>query len=226
VLAQVLVKTLATCELKAKYYWTRCGTSGTARAFSGLGKILFSNRFDMAATKPGAAGRRERLQNPLLRLFWSYLSAADMIFTYFFQVRLPLFFGKIVICDRYIFDAAAEMACALSPKDRLNRLAIKLMLALVPKPDVAYLLDIPEDICAQRKNDNTGVDYLRRQRGAYLELAGRYHLRIKKTDREFSLTANEITREVLPPYLDNFETFLNGLFLANSSQFNKPGGRG
>jgi thymidylate kinase len=144
-----------------------------------------------------------------------------MIFSYFVHVRLPLLRGRIVICDRYVFDAAAEMGYSLLPNDRLNRLAIKLMLALTPKPHIAYLLDIPEEVCAQRKDEDTDVGYSRCQRRAYIELAERYHLRIKRTDGELSALDDEITREVLIPYFDNFETFLNGLFLSNPSQLNK-----
>jgi thymidylate kinase len=144
-----------------------------------------------------------------------------MVLSYFFQVRLPRLRGKVVVCDRYVFDAAAEMECSLLSKDTLNRLAIKLMLALVPKPDAAYLLDVPEGICAQRKDEDTDADYLRCQRGIYTELVNRYHLRIKKTDREFNVTTDEIVGEVLTPYFDNFQTFLNGLLLSNPSQLNK-----
>jgi glycosyltransferase involved in cell wall biosynthesis/thymidylate kinase len=221
-LAQALAQALTTSELKPKIYWSRCGTSGIAKMFSGIGKSLQRRAPAKTAGVPGAVGRGQRLRNPLFRFAWSYLSAADMIATYFTQVGLPRLFGRIIICDRYVYDAAAEMECSLQPKDRLNRLAIKLMLALAPKPDVAYLLDIPEKVCAARKNDNTAPGYLRRQRKAYFELAGRYELKIKDTNRELKLTVDEIVREVMPPYLDNFETALNGLFLANSSQLN-PG---
>ncbi len=219
--AQALARSLATSALRTKYYWNRCGTSRFARFLSGWGKVLFRSRLGERVTKPGAPGRGERLQNPLLRFLWSYLVTADMVFSYFFQVRLPLLWGKIVICDRYSFDAAAEMECSLSANDRLSRLAIRMMLALVPKPNVAYLLDIPEDTCANRKDEDTDIDYLRRQRRAYTELADRYHLQVKKTDSDFSTLADEIVSEVMTPYFENFETFLNGLFLSNPSQLNK-----
>ena len=128
--------------------------------------------------------------------------------------------GRVVVCDRYAFDAAAEMECSLLPNDGLNRLAVRLMLALVPKPDVAYFLDIPEDISAQRKAEDTEPGYLRRQRQAYNKLIERYHLHCKRTDQEFSIIADEILSEVATPYYANFKTFLNGLFLSNPSQLN------
>ena len=145
-----------------------------------------------------------------------------MILSYHFQVSLPRLFGRIIICDRYVYDAAAEMICSLPPRDRFNRLAVKLMLALTPKPDIAFLLDIPEEVCAKRKDDNTEPGYLRRQRRVYLKLANRYEMKIKNTDRDVLVTTGEVIPEVMTPYLDNFATLLNGFFLANSSQLNKP----
>jgi dTMP kinase len=217
--AQALIRALCISELRIKYYWNRCATFGLTRFFSHWGKVLLGN--GIPGTKPGASGRRERLQNPLLRFLWSYLVAADMVLAYFFKVKLPLLYGKIVVCDRYVFDAAAEMESSLTAKDRLSQLAIKLMLALVPKPDVAYLLDLPEDVCAQRKDEDTNPDYLRQQRRVYMALADRYDLRLKRTDREFGTTADEIVHEVMVPYYKNFGTFLNGIFLSNPSQLNK-----
>ena len=57
------------------------------------------------------------------------------------------------------------MEVSLPTEDRLNRFAIRVMLALAPKPNIAFLLDIPNDVCAQRKDEDTGTEYLNQQRG-------------------------------------------------------------
>jgi dTMP kinase len=219
--ARRLVTSLNICGLRTKYYWNRTATSRFIRFCSTCVKAAIGSRAKVKWEPPGVPGRRERLRNPLLRFFWSYLVFTDIVLSYFVHVRIPLLLGRIVVCDRYVFDAAAEMDYSLPPNDRLNRLAIKLMLALTPKPDVAYLLDVPDDVCAQRKDEDIDAIYLRCQRRAYIELAERYHLLIKRTDGDLSTLADEITQEVLIPYFDNFETFLNGLFLSNPSQLNK-----
>ncbi len=219
--AETLVKILDTCEVNAKYYWNRTATSRLIRFFSAINKIIKGKSLKVEESKRGAAGRGERLRNPIMRFFWSYLAAVDMVGAYFFRVRLPMLLGRVVVCDRYVYDAAAEMECSLGPNDRINRLAIKLMLALSPKPDLAYFLDIPEKVCAQRKSENTDTDYLARQRKAYLELTVRYNLKTKRTDREFREIADEITPEVLTSYYHDYGTFIRGLFLSNPDQLNK-----
>jgi thymidylate kinase len=215
--AQNLEKSLIICALKSKYYWNRTATSGFIRFFSTIIKRLKHQAPKEKETKPGAAGRVERLHNPLLRFVWTYLAAADMVWSYVLKVRLPMLSGKIVVCDRYVFDAAAEMECSLPPHDRLNRLAIKLMLALSPKPAIAYYLDVPDKVCAERKAEDTDPDYLRRQREAYDKLIKRYNLRVKKSDKNYKIVTDELTLEALNAYYASFEkrfvTRLSSLFV-------------
>lgn len=205
--AQTLEKILIVCGLEPKYYWNRTATSGFIRFFSVIIKAFRKSQTSKeGAQNPGAAGRGERLRNPLLRSLWSYLVAADMVWSYFSQVRLPMLWGKVVICDRYIFDAATEMECSLSPRDKINRLAIKLMLILTPKPAIAYFLDIPDDVCAERKAENTDSDYLRQQREKYSHLIKRYDMRVKNTNGDFSTVADAMAIEALNAYYDNFKS--------------------
>lgn len=220
--AKNLEKILDICEVDKKYYWNRAATSRFIRSFSAIIKTLTGKKTETGDAKPGAAGREARLRNPVVRFFWIYLAALDMVWQYFVHVRLPLLIGRVVVCDRYVYDAAAEIEGSLPANDRLNRLAIRLMLALAPRPDAAYLLDVPEEICAQRKSDNTDADYLHRQRKAYLDLAARYNLKVKKTDGEFGPIADEITREVMIAYYRDYGTFIRGLFLSNPGQLNRP----
>jgi len=219
--ARTLTDAMTLCGLRTKYYWSRCGNSWFIRFISTLGRILSSKR-KADGGKIGAPGRKKRLHNGIIRFLWSYLVSIDMIVTYFFHVKLPLLRGRVVICDRYVYDAVAEIESSLNAKDRLNRLAIKLMLAIVPKPDVCYLLDLPEEACAQRKDENTDIEYLQQQRGIYTTLEHRYDLRLKRTDREFSDTTDEIIGEVLSSYYDSYKTIigslLNKLLPVNSNE--------
>ncbi|UCB42540.1 MAG: nucleotidyltransferase family protein [Dehalococcoidales bacterium] len=220
--AHTLATALSLCGLRTRYYWSRCGNSWFIRLLSARGRTFLSSKQDTEQETIGAPGRKGRLQNGIVRFLWSYLVSTDMVITYFFHAKLKLLRGRAVICDRYVYDAAAEMESALPTSDKLNRLAVKLMLSLTPRPDVPYLLDLPEEACAQRKDENTDIEYLQQQRRAYTALAGRYNLRLKRTDREFSDTTDEIIREVLTSYYDTHKTItgslLRKLFPVNSHE--------
>jgi thymidylate kinase len=220
--ARVLEECLRHYGLRTSYHWSRCATSGIIRLASSISQTLFwrkTNNKEVESTS--SIQRRQRLNNPILRFFWTYLTAFDMIVLNFFKVTVPLLKGNIVICDRYIFDAAAEMESSLPSVDKFNRLAIRLMLNLAPKPDIGYFLDVPEDVSTQRRDTNTDTDYLQKQRNGYVEMVNRYYLGIKRTDRDFADNTDEILREVAKRYFKNYPNLLNGLFLSNPAQINR-----
>jgi dTMP kinase len=44
-------------------------------------------------------------------------------------------------------------------------------LAFLPKPDLVFLLDLPEALAYQRKDDIVSLDFLRARRAVYLQMA-------------------------------------------------------
>jgi thymidylate kinase len=72
----------------------------------------------------------------------------------------------VVIFDRYIYDELANL-----PLNRwAARMFIRLVLALGPKPDVAYVIDADPDAAFARKPEYP-LDFLRRNRQAYLAMS-------------------------------------------------------
>ena len=74
--------------------------------------------------------------------------------------------APVVILDRYIYDELANLPLA----NPLTRTFIRLVLALVPRPHVAYLLDADPETARMRKPEYS-VNFMRRCRRAYLDLA-------------------------------------------------------
>ncbi len=70
-----------------------------------------------------------------------------------------------IIFDRYIFDQLATL-----PLDRpLARAYARLILSLVPEPDIAYVLDADPEIARARKPEYP-LEFMRHYRRAYLSL--------------------------------------------------------
>ena len=72
----------------------------------------------------------------------------------------------MVIFDRYIYDELANLPL----QNRLTRAFIQLLLKLVPKPDVAYLIDADPAAAFARKPEYP-IEFLHRNRQAYLTLS-------------------------------------------------------
>ena len=72
----------------------------------------------------------------------------------------------VIIFDRYIYDELANLPLSSRP----TRIYIKLIELMVPRPDVAYLLDADPEMARARKPEYP-VDFLQHSRRAYKNLA-------------------------------------------------------
>lgn len=74
---------------------------------------------------------------------------------------------NVLIIDRYIYDELANLPLA----NPLTRVYVRLVAALVPRPDVAFLLDADPEAARARKPEYP-VDFMHKCRAAYKKLAG------------------------------------------------------
>jgi thymidylate kinase len=74
--------------------------------------------------------------------------------------------ADVVILDRYIYDELANLPLS----NFLSRMFVRCVAALVPKPDVAYLLDADPEVARARKPEYP-IDFLYECRRAYFRLA-------------------------------------------------------
>lgn len=72
----------------------------------------------------------------------------------------------VVILDRYIFDELSNLNLA----NPLSRRFVKFVQALVPRPDIAYLLDA-DPVAAYARKPEYPVEFMEKCRRAYFELA-------------------------------------------------------
>ncbi|MBU2009445.1 MAG: nucleotidyltransferase family protein [Chloroflexi bacterium] len=220
--AMALVSAMSEC-VKAEYFWSRCASSGPYRLLRGAGRLLLRRGDD--GSRPWV-DRKVSLSSPLRRAVWVYLVVLDLLWQYSIHVRLPMLRGRVVVCDRYAWDAAAELEASLAPGDWASWLAIRLLLALSPRPNMSFLLQAPNPVLAQRKQEQTDPRYLSALTEAYQRLARAHPFRVNDTGGDFAPLSDEITRETLACYMDRYHTLLNGLFLSNPAQLNpRPEGR-
>ena len=73
----------------------------------------------------------------------------------------------VIIMDRYIYDEWANLPL----RSRFTHAYIQLLHALLPRPDIAYLLDADPDTAHARKPEYP-VHFMHRCRAAYYRLAG------------------------------------------------------
>ena len=74
--------------------------------------------------------------------------------------------ADVIILDRYIFDELSNLNLA----NPLSRRFVKFVQAVVPQPDIAYLLDADPDAAYARKPEYP-VEFMKKCRRAYFALA-------------------------------------------------------
>lgn len=121
--------------------------------------------------------KRKIFKNGFISKIYGWSILFDQIIQTNLKIRPRLLAGKIVICDRYIFDTViTDIAVDLdySESDAIN--LINKLFRILPKPDVIFLIDLPEEVAYNRKNDVPHVSYLRERRELYLRVSELYNI--------------------------------------------------
>ena len=121
----------------------------------------------------------------------------DYTLQIFLKIKVPLIFGKNIICDRYIYDTIVDFKVDLHYHDTKIRNILSNLFYLMPKPDVIFLIDVPEEIAFQRKDDTASIQYLRERRNIYLNIGREYGMVILDGTKRLNDLDDMIQKEVL-----------------------------
>lgn len=214
--AEALSRAMETSEVINRVVWSRCGCSPVYRAARRI--------VGRGGTTGDSEGSSRPIPRGIIGMAWAWANALDLALLYQWKVRLPLATGKVVICDRYVADAAVEIAHRLGVADAMSLAAVRALVRLAPKHDAAYLLEVPAEVAAERSLDDEDAADLERQRALYDRALLGLRMRLLDASGDFAGVNDRLVRQVLQEYEDNFPTFTNALFLSNPGQLN-PGER-
>jgi thymidylate kinase len=215
-----LAEAFEKAEVKTRTYWSRFGSSARPRGPGRQGP----KEAGSSDTAASLERRRRRLRHPVARLGWLMYNLTSLVVRYHWHVRLRRWLSDVVICDRYVYDAAVEIGASLPDRPGLSRWAERMLIRMAPRPDVAWLLDVPAGLSVARQADEQGSvassEELSRQRAAYAALAGTCGLRIVSTESGQKETTSRVVRETLAAYYDDYHTWVSALLFSNPDQMN------
>ncbi len=223
---ELLRRVLVTSGVPYTYYWNRIGCSPLTKLLSSIvrrGKNDASSGSNSFSDSQMDLGRR----NSVIQTAWAWFMALDLVFRYNWNVRLPILrgylgTGKVVICDRYSIDAAAEMLTRIPQAGWGVRMAIAFLKAFSPRPHIAFLLEVPVDVAQQRHDIPISREVVTRSRESYLELADSFGAKIMSGVEPPADISDRLAAEVVNAFEKRYPNWLNGLFLYNPNQLN-PG---
>jgi thymidylate kinase len=169
-LAKFIVNDLQEGGIKASYVYSRY-VPIVLRPVMLLGKLLFFRNKDFYRDYSGYSNTKKRVskQHNILAVFYQHLLLFDYFIQILCKIKLPLLFGKNIISDRYIYDTLiTDLSVDFNYSEEDVRDILNRLLFLFPEPSITFLVDLPEEIAYQRKDDVPSIEYLRDRRNIYL----------------------------------------------------------
>jgi dTMP kinase len=133
----------------------------------------------------------ERLRKGILGFAWRFFLFLDFHVKTLVKIRIPLFFGKIVICDRYIYGILLELVLSNLYSNTFGAFLVRTL----PSPAVVFLTDVPENIAFRRRDISKNL--LREKRKTYLKMTKTFNFIVINTQADFQTNQDQIRRETL-----------------------------
>jgi len=223
---ELLGQAFDACAIRSRSVWSRGGSSHftdaclrLARRFWGRGRSSGAHDADRGASQDAFDARRAMLRTPLARWGWSAVVVVDLLVRYWRQVAWPLLRGNVVIADRYVADAEAELTAYLDLETGRRSWAGRLLSAMSPRPAMIFILDLPAEVAEKRMGPGReSLAYLRLLREIHLWQAENSGAILLDATRSLEDVSDELVYRALTRYFDRYRTIANALFLVNPSR--------
>lgn len=206
-------------EQKKGYFITFEGADGCGKTTQSelTKKYLEDKGYEVIWTRePGSVGLGQKIRELLLHydgdvapMCEAFLFLADRAQNIEHNIKPAVEQGKIIICDRHTDSTIAYQGYGrgkdIEQLDYLNNLATDSM-----KPDITFVYDVSTEIAQTRvgsekdRMESAGIEFHKKVRQGYLEIAKREPVRIKVINANNSIEqVFEDTKKYLDELLNN-----------------------
>lgn len=171
-LAKDLVKKMAQEGIQYQYVYGRLEPF-ILKPFIMVGRKIFLRGNDMFEDYTQYSSTKNSVikRHSFLFAFYRYVLLFDYFLQILFKVRLPFMLGKNIVCDRYVYDTViTDLSVDMNYSGSEIKDLIKRFFYIAPKPDITFLIDLPEDVAFQRKDDTPSIEYLKERKQIYLDV--------------------------------------------------------
>jgi thymidylate kinase len=161
-------------------------------------KDIFENYAEYSQQKRIASKK-----HPVLASLYQTLVLCDYALQIFFKVTVPMLSGSTIVCDRYIYDTViTDFSVDFNYSDEEAVALIQKISRYFSRPDLVFLLDVPETVAYARKDDVPSIAYLKDRRKTYLHAAdtcGMIRLDGTRQIEDLVCSIEETVRRMNPP---------------------------
>ena len=195
-LSKELVELLNKKGVKCKYVYAGLITH-ILKPFMLIGRLIFLRGKNIEYYSEYSNTKRKAIEK---RPFLSWIYQKILLFDYFLQIfwkiKIPLRLGKNIVCDRYVYDTVINNIPRSDNSINNIRWLLKKCFRIAPKPDIAFLIDVSEEIAYQRKDDVPSIEYLKERRNIYLDIGEEYDMRILDGCKDLRELKEQVRKEV------------------------------
>lgn len=142
---------LSSCGVRVHVYENRKGRDKILSYIAKRRKILVEERqksYEKASDTPISETILQEKMFAKKTLTFTHLLSLTL--AYLYGVRLPMLRGKVVICDRYVYDSLIDIASLHDRSDIRKGISSRLLLMLWRKPDISFFCDVPVETAIRR----------------------------------------------------------------------------
>ena len=164
--AKWLVNWLREHGFKATYIWNR-PYSRLAQIMSTFLMFIFPKKKKHMDSTSDSEVKEIFLKSGILTAIYKNVILLDFILSLYLRFFPSFILRKNAVFDRYIYDVVLDLSISLKYSAAQIRELVKTVSRAVPKPQLAFFLDVPESVAIARKQDIHSLDSLRIRRELY-----------------------------------------------------------
>jgi len=191
-----LVSDLKSTGTKCKYVWLRLPYFVSLPFMASCRIIGFTDRH---VSPQGKTISEHHYYRKPISLLWPWIQLVDLVFFILARIYIPIRFGYLVVCDRFVHDVLVDVMVDIADKNLHRKKSGRLMLSLVPQDTVVCVLDTNERIAFGKKSDIPSLSYLIIRRECYRLIAADLEIPLIEASESFDLVHRRILDRLLSP---------------------------
>ena len=150
-----LQSALAAQGIAQKYIWARGGYTPLMLRIKGIALRLLGRKGGAHTLQAKGASdyknkRQAMLNRPLVARVWLALAIMDLALLYGIYLRVLVWRGKVVLCDRYLGDTKIDFLRNFPAHFNPEGMLWRALVWLAPTPSVHFLLTVPYEVSELR----------------------------------------------------------------------------
>lgn len=198
-LAESVTRFLKERDLPAEYVYARFQLIIT-KPLMMLGNKLFLRKYKINRDYTNYSLKKKNLSknHKIISNIYVYALIIDYLFQIIIKIRLPLLLGKVVVCDRYVYDTVlTDFSVDMSFSKNQSISLIDKCFLVAPMPTINFLVDVLEETAFKRKDDIPSIEYLKDRRSIYLQIAQYYSMTVLNGNSTAEQVYNECSKRLL-----------------------------